>query len=115
MRRSASSRPTVARWARNDSTRLSESIKKSAGPPSPASPARNLAAGGRLSSDRARLRGRQPGVGDHAAVAPPRRAGGENVGAVMRAAPGGHTDIAHAERRSLAYEEIGRASCRERV
>src|SRR5205809_1144391 len=88
MRRSASSRPNAASWVRNDSTRLSESIKKSAGRTSPASPARNLAAERRLSSDGARSCRRESHVGDHAPVPPARRAVREKVVAVIRAAPG---------------------------
>src|SRR5213078_3268230 len=93
MRRSASSRPNAASWVRNDSTRLSESIKKSAGRTSPASPARNLAAERRLSSDGARSCRRESHVGDHAPVPPARRAVREKVVAVMRAAPGRDRDL----------------------
>src|SRR5207253_299038 len=42
MRRSASSRPSASSRDRKDSTRLSESIKKSAGPTSPAAPAQHF-------------------------------------------------------------------------
>src|SRR2546430_17673624 len=76
MRRSANSRPSASSRDRKDSTRLSESIKKSAGPPSPAAPDRNLAARWRLSS--APLGGRssrrQSPVRDHASIPPARGA-----------------------------------------
>src|SRR6266480_4878844 len=94
MRRSANSRPSASSRDRKDSTRLSESIKKSAGPTSPAA-RRNLPARGRLSSEW------QPCVGDHPPVAPARGAVREKQLAVVRTAPRRACDPAEPQRLPL--------------
>src|SRR2546422_4929942 len=97
MRRSASSSPSGARRTRNDSTRLSESIKKSAGRTSPASPARNLFRGPRVSSWDAHVR-------DHPPIPSTRRAMREKVRPIVGAAPGGDGRLGNAQFRRLPDE-----------
>src|SRR5260370_34522851 len=102
MRRSARSSPSGARRRRNDSTRLSESIrdaqKKARAELRPLE-AGNLAAGRRVSSER------QAEVGDHAPVAPARGAVGKELCAVVGAAPGRDRDGREAERLRLAHQD----------
>src|SRR6266699_3659329 len=103
MRRSANSRPSASSRDRKDSTRLSESIKKSAGPTSPASPDRNLAAPWRLSSAPlgGRATRRQSRVRDHASVPPARGPVREEVLPVVGATPGRERDSADPQRLGL--------------
>src|SRR5260370_35794202 len=102
MRRSARSSPSGARRRRNDSTRLSESIrdaqKKARAELRPLE-AGNLAAGRRVSSER------QAEVGDHAPVAPARGAVGKELWAVVGAAPGRDRDGREAERLGRAPQD----------
>src|SRR5438093_720929 len=98
MRRSASSSPDSSTRARNDSTRLSESIKKSAGPTSPASPNENLVPARPVSS-------RHAEVGDHPPVAPTRGPMREELRAIVRAAPRRARDLRQAEPLRLAGEQ----------
>src|SRR5207247_9978428 len=89
--------------------RLDEAVgehKKKRGPNFARLTGGNLPARRRLSSDPkglpalalgARFGRRQPGVGDHAPVAPTRSAVREEVLAVVRAAPGGDGDLSEAE------------------
>src|SRR5213592_421919 len=99
MRRSASSSPHSSTRTRNDSTRLSESIKKSAGPTSPASPSENLVPARPVSS-------RHAEVGDHPPVAPTRGPMREELRAIVRAAPRRARDLRQAEPLRLAGEQV---------